>query len=259
MASFRILNQAPQYLLEDGRVNDGGSLTFYETDLTTLKTTWSDEAMSVANSNPVTFDAAGRTTEDVWGLGEYGVVMKDADGNVIWTRNNVQASGDPGTNIPALVTDAFLGNDGSVLVWRTILQVPDPTGEAGKQLGTDGTLVFWEAKPTIPDLPTDGVESDADSYRIGDRLEQFGSGTIPANGSEQSSQSIVFGEAFASAVGVRVFVQIGPGASMMLSTAVTTVSATGFGVTAGGNIPGITIDTPQPFTWRAYGPAVIAP
>lgn len=258
MASFRLLNQAPQYLLESGQVNAGGFLYFYETDLTTPKTTWNSESMVIPNSNPVELDAAGRALADIWMLGEYGVVLTDADDVVIWTRNNVQASGDPGTDIPALVTDAFLSTDGSILVWRDIRQVPDPTGHAGQQLGTDGTLTFWEAKPVVPDLPEDGIEVTADSWRIGDMLEQFGAGTIPANGSEQSSTTVTFPEAFDSA-SVRVFVQIGPGASMMLSHTVTTISATQFGLTAGGNIPGITIDTPQPFTWRAVGPAVIAP
>ncbi len=89
MPTFRLLNQAPQYLLADGSVNAGGSLHFYETDLTTPKDTWSDADLTVLNANPVTLNAQGRTVTDVFGDGEYGVVMKDALGAVIWTRNNV--------------------------------------------------------------------------------------------------------------------------------------------------------------------------
>src|SRR5690606_33186699 len=101
--SFRILNQAPQYLLPDGRVNAGGSLTFYETDLSTPKGTWSDPELNTPNANPVELDAAGRSSTDIWGDGEYGVVMKDALGTPIWTRNNVRDVDNPGSAIPALV------------------------------------------------------------------------------------------------------------------------------------------------------------
>jgi len=64
MSAFRILNQAPQYL-PSGKVNAGGSLAFYETDLTTLKDTWSDPDLIVLNSNPVELDAAGRSETNI--------------------------------------------------------------------------------------------------------------------------------------------------------------------------------------------------
>ena len=59
--TYRILNQAPQYLLPDGSVNAGGSLTFFEPDLSTPKNTWSDPDMVTLNANPVLLDSAGRT------------------------------------------------------------------------------------------------------------------------------------------------------------------------------------------------------
>lgn len=158
MSSFRILNQAPQYLLPNGQVNAGGKLYFYETDLTTPKDTWSDPDLTTLNSNPVVMDAAGRTSTDVWGDGEYGVVMTDADDVVIWTRNNVQAAGSASQEIPALINGRFLSNDGSTLLWADIIQVPDPTGLPNHYLTSDGTgTPIWTQIPEPPEPPEPDV------------------------------------------------------------------------------------------------------
>ena len=85
MASYRPLGQFNQYFLNSGAVNNGGSITFYETDLTTLKATYSDDGLTIVNSNPVLLDSAGRLSTDVWGSGNYGAVIKDRLGTVIET------------------------------------------------------------------------------------------------------------------------------------------------------------------------------
>lgn len=254
--SFRILNQAPQYLLADGSVNAGGKLAFYETDLTTPKNTWSDEALTVLNSNPVIMDAAGRTLTDVWGDdGEYGAVMMDQFDNVIWTRNNIRASdAAAGAAIPALEATKFLTNDGSFLLWDDVRQVPDPTGSAGRVLGTDGSLAFWEVKQTIPTLPTDGIDDTTTGFRIGTQQFQVGSGSFPATGTQQSSQSVTFPVAFNSAAGVSVVCQLGPSASMFAMVVVNSVSATGFSASIDTNLIGANIVAPQGFTYHAFGP-----
>lgn len=195
MASFRILNQAPQYLLPSGQVNAGGKLYFYETDLTTPRDTWADEAMTVLNPNPVEMDAAGRTESDVWGDGEYGVVMTDALDVTIWTRNNVQASGGAGTTIPALVAGQFLTNDGSLLQWQDIIQVPDPTGSSGEFLTTDGTNVFWDSLPS-PTVPT--VTITATTFKVDTFFLQSGTGSAPASGLRRTGVDVVFPSAFTS-------------------------------------------------------------
>jgi hypothetical protein len=204
MASFRILNQAPQYLLANGDVNAGGKLYTYETDLTTPKSTWAEEALTTLNSNPVVMDAAGRTLTDVWGDGEYGVVMTDADDVVIWTRNNVQAGGDPAQAIPALVTDRFLFNDGVDLIWSEVLQVPDPTGLSNYYLASDGTGVpvwtqFPEPEPpAASDITVSGVNADfagtGGNFRI-----VTGAATGTNAGGRTQSISVTFAAAFSAA------------------------------------------------------------
>lgn len=267
MASFRILNQAPQYLLADGSVNAGGSLTFYETDLTTPKDTWSDEEMTVLNSNPVVFDAAGRTLTDVWGDGEYGVVMKSALGVTIWTRNNVQAAGDASQTIPTLQTDLFLSNDGDTMFWREILQVPDPTGLANFQLESDGTgIPVWVQKPEPPAPPESDIDATANSIRLNTYLRQWGTGTAPAAPTAKTSNvNVTFSKAFSGTpyhASATVSEAGGSTPSGAIPTvAVTNLTATGMTVTV--NIPdddsnsSWKLANPTPFTYSVEGPTVL--
>lgn len=203
MPTFRILDQAPQYLLPDGSLNAGGSLTFYETNLTDLQDTWSDPEKNTLNPNPVVLDAEGRTETDVWGDGEYGVVLKDADGVTIWTRNNVEIPGGQGTAIPALVNGQFLSNDGSNLVWQPVLQVPDPTGLANYVLTSDGTGVpVWQQQEDPPTPADPDIVVGTTSFLAGltDSPTKFdirwGTATAPPSGSHDTSVAIEFDPPF---------------------------------------------------------------
>lgn len=274
MPAFRILNQAPQYLLLDGRVNSGGSLTFYETDLTTLKDTWSNEALSVLNSNPVVMDAAGRTLTDVWGDGEYGIVMKDAGGVVQWTRNNVRAGADMGLTIPALVNGAFLTNDGSNLQWQPITQVPDPAGLNNYALVSDGVSAVWQQQttPSVPDPDivvavggiTAGVSTDTNKFYL-----MTGSGTASASGTKSTTASVTFTPPF-SATPVYIGIQATGGGQTSAGSFVhpqpTSPSASGFtasfstltGGTSADGFPASNITSPVNFTWVAIGNRSVA-
>lgn len=271
MPSFRILNQAPQYLLPSGRVNAGGKLFFYETDLTTEKDTWADPELSTLNANPVEMDAAGRTATDVWGDGEYGVVMTDADDVVIWTRNNVQATTTGGLEIPALQDGKFLTNDGSVLAWSTILQVPDPTGHDGHILYTDGEVPYWAAPPETPDPedPDIVVDSAAVTFRAGNSGDntkwfvQYGTETAPATGTKGTSKAIVFDTPFAKLWFISITVMVPaatPSGAMVDSAAINwTFDAAGTGFTAVFNVsdddsnPSWSISEDIVFAWKAEG------
>lgn len=275
MSSFRILNQAPQYLLADGSVNAGGKLSFYETDLTTPKNTWSNEALSALNSNPVVMDAAGRTLTDVWGDGEYGVVMTDANDVVIWTRNNVQQGGDPGQSIPALQDGEFLTNDGSVLSWQPILQVPDPAGHSGQVLYSDGAIPYWAALPATPDVPDPDIVVTNTSFQAGissDNTKFFtlsGTGTGPNTGTKFSSVAIPFATPFDILEAVLITITT---SSTSPAGEIPTWSVTGWtpgnassGVTVNFNIPdddsssNHKFSTTIPFAWMAFGKREVAP
>lgn len=266
MASFRVLGQFVQYFLNDGTVNDGGSITFYETDLTTLKNTYSDINLTVLNPNPVPLDADGRLANDVWGSGVYGAVLADPQSVTIQTLNNIQSGADPGFSIPALVTGEFLSNDGSNLLWQPIQQVPDPTGEAGNFLGTDGTLLLWQPVPTPAGagitVATNGVggvtaTATAGTSGAAKLMIQTGTGSIPASGINQANGTITFATAFSAPPVVNVTLTTGSACASGFPVGnVTSVGTTGCGVSfnnsrdasSGGAITGTVT-----YAWVAIG------
>ena len=212
MAAYRPLGQFNQYFLSDGAVNNGGSITFYATDLTTLKDTYSDIGLTVVNTNPVVLDSSGRLSTDVWGSGDYGAVIKDRSGAVIETRNNIQSGSGATSTIPALVNSEFLTNDGSSLIWQAITQVPDPTGYAGDVLYSDGTLSYWGALPITPTPPSPDIVVTSTSFRGGVSSNtskffiQTGSDTAPASGASSTSKAITFGTPFTTLLGAYAMV-----------------------------------------------------
>jgi hypothetical protein len=54
-----------------------GNLYFYETGTTTPKNTYTSETLGTANANPVPLNAEGRPDVDIWGSGEFKLVVKD--------------------------------------------------------------------------------------------------------------------------------------------------------------------------------------
>ncbi len=260
--SFRVLDQAPQYFLPDGRLNAGGSLTFYETDLSTPKDTWANEDLTVLNSNPVVFDASGRSLSDIWGDGEYGVVCKDAQGVIQWTRNNVRDVSATGATIPALVSGAFLTNDGSITQWVQIIQVPDMTGETGNILSNDGANPTWIPAPTVPQLD---VVIGAASLQLGTSASatkfylQKGSASAPASGSKNTSTSVVFPKKFEQLwwVGVTQTHDGVTAYSTLPQQSNTAQSASGFSVRfstdENSTASGWNITSAVPFDWMAVG------
>lgn len=260
MAAYRPLGQFNQYFLNDGTVNNGGSITFYATDLTTLKDTYSDPALTILNSNPVILDAAGRLSTDVWGSGNYGAVIKDSLGTIIETRNNIQSGTDPGVSIPALVNGDFLTNDGSNLIWQPISQVPDPTGFSGDVLFSDGTLAYWGA---IPAAASPDIVIGASSFRAGIStntskfLVLMGSDTAPASGTVQTSKTITFSTAFTTCLhaSAQPLTNSQPGGPVVSypSAAATSTGVTFIFDIAEGNSSLANFNNPVPFTWFAMG------
>jgi hypothetical protein len=256
MSSYRPLGPFPQYFLSDGSVNAGGLINFYETDLTTRQNTWSDQALTIPNANPVVLDASGVPTTDIWGSAAYGVVITDSLGANPRTFNNIQPDVGSGQTIPSLVAGEWLTNDGSVLAWDTILQVPDPTGESGKSIATDGTSVFWQTPTTATP-----VSGDSGSIVVGTTRIQWGNGTFPASGTSNTSLNVTFPIAFS---GTPYFVAATPNNQSptsiegILSTNCCNLTASGFlayGDTGFAAIPNShTIISAIAFQWLAIGP-----
>lgn len=75
-------NAQQQFCDANGAPLAGGSVYFYEVGTTTPKATYQDQALSVANSNPVILNAAGRAT--IWGSGNFRQVVYDVNDVMIW-------------------------------------------------------------------------------------------------------------------------------------------------------------------------------
>ena len=86
MARFDILGL--QYFTDGGELLGGGKLNFYETGTTTRKDTFSDAAMTIANTNPVTLDADGRAP-NIFFAGLAKCVLTDSTGAILETRDPV--------------------------------------------------------------------------------------------------------------------------------------------------------------------------
>lgn len=126
----RFTDPRSQFLDSAGAVYSGGFLYFYETGSTTPADTYSDAVLTTPNENPVELDSAGRLPNDVFldPNVTYKVVLKDADGNTIWTADPVD---DPAANVTAAL-QVYAGNPNGNLA-----------GSAGTP-GGSGSSVCWD-------------------------------------------------------------------------------------------------------------------
>ena len=92
--------QLPRTTLMDnsGNIISGGTIEFYEAGTTTALTVYQNSSLSSAIGTSVTADSAGRV-ENVWiSTGtEFKIVVKDADGNTLYTEDNLYTFNTQGT------------------------------------------------------------------------------------------------------------------------------------------------------------------
>lgn len=87
-----VLTPAPKTAFVDaaGEPLVGGQLYTYIAGTTTLQATYTDSTAATANTNPIILDSRGEA--NVWlGGAIYKFVLKDADGALIWTVDNISA------------------------------------------------------------------------------------------------------------------------------------------------------------------------
>lgn len=89
MAAFILANGRQSYADTDGLPLVGGKLYTFSAGTSTPKTTWADADQVAANTNPIILDSRGEAA--VFWLGSYKVVLKDADDNLIWTVDDIEA------------------------------------------------------------------------------------------------------------------------------------------------------------------------
>ena len=80
-----------QFFDDNGTPLNGGYLYTYYAGTSTNKATYTDATGATPNANPVVLDSAGRASVYL-AAGAYKFVLKDSDGNTIWTEDNVADS-----------------------------------------------------------------------------------------------------------------------------------------------------------------------
>lgn len=269
--SYRVIDPFAVYLDQAGRVLDGGSFQFLDADTSAPKAVFANPALTVSNGSTVAIDASGRAAVDAWGSGNYRVRMFDALGALVREVNPVtDPAGSGALAIPALVADAFLTNDASQLLWQSIRQLPDPTGQSGKILGTDGANAIWQPPPATPAAVAPDIVVGANSFRAGVSsntskfLIQRGTASAPASGTPSTSVAVTFPEPFDTLWHVQ-FVPTtnsqpsgAPAIPFLTASPTTSGFSAGFDIAEGDKTSG-NIVNPIPFSWIAFGLKTVAP
>ena len=109
-----------QSLDANGNPNSAGSLTFYDTNTTTLKTVYSDADLTTPLANPLTLDSSGRFSGIVYVADSerYAIVEKDSSGATLRTRDPVWGDAEAnGTSVGSKTAlKALNAADGQVIV-----------------------------------------------------------------------------------------------------------------------------------------------
>ena len=98
-----IYGAGAQLFNNDGNPLSGGQVFTYLAGTSTPATTYTNPIGSIANSNPIVADAAGRLSNEIWlsTASAYKFVVKDASGNLLGTYDNI-----PTLPQPPIVNDA---------------------------------------------------------------------------------------------------------------------------------------------------------
>lgn len=179
----------------------GGKLHFYERGTTTPKDTWQDFGKGSLNANPVVLDSAGRVPAQVWGDGDYSVKLDAADDSAIVAAVDFLDPAPSGSAIPDQSGNSgkFLSTDGVDAHWDDVLQLPDPTGEAGKMVVVNGAGDGYnlQSQPVPEDA---NVAITANSLTLDDGTKKMalraGSATGTNVGGRNQTVSVTFATAF---------------------------------------------------------------
>lgn len=272
MSAFRLFTRLNDFRGLTGQLLSDGYLKFYQAGTTTPADVFGEKELTTNNGSTIQLDSSGRPNVDVWGdaTASYKVEVYAADDSLQGSADDLEVPGGAGTTIPALEDGLFLTNDGAVLLWGEIRQLPDPTGQNGKILGVVGNEWVPIAKPADGAAGTSDIAVGTNSLELGDGdatnyFQQSGSDTMAAPGAKFGSDSVVFPVAFAATP--RVFVQPKgacptSGGNVYPHSWITAVSATGFtvlfstltgGTSADGSATSSTISGAVDYDWKAEG------
>jgi hypothetical protein len=144
----RFFNPNEQFCDSAGLPYAGGTLDFYASGTSTRLNTYSDSALSIANTNPVVLDSAGRAGSVFLQNLAYKVTLSDVNNNLIWTEDPVYSSdystrakltsgaGSPNGSVAGTAGSAGIGADTYWDNVNNILYVCTTTGNAASAVWT---------------------------------------------------------------------------------------------------------------------------
>lgn len=274
MARYQIYSPNPVWFdLAGVAATPGGKIQFYEIGTTNPKATYNAFSAGSANSNPVLMDTSGRLNTEVWLDGDYSIAVLDEDDTVVDTFD-LRSPTDNAAVVPVPGDGQFLGGDATDFILKTYRGMPDPTGLGGYVPVSDGETYIMQPLPEDPVIPNPEIvitTTPNESFRAGIStsttkfLMQFGTGSAPASGNQNTTVGVVYPTPFNSLFHVGV-TQTHNGVTSNGTIPVhsnTAESESGFTArfSTNDNSPDSAwnIINSVPFTWVAYGTVVVEP
>lgn len=122
-----------QFFDNNGNVLSGGLLYTYAAGTTTPQTTYTSRSGTIANTNPIILDSAGRTPEQIWSTEGllYKYVVADSDNIVIRTWDNIGGSVVPSDLAQDLANSSNPAKGDALIGFRQSNATGNLTGSVG--------------------------------------------------------------------------------------------------------------------------------
>ena len=201
MPSYLLLDKCRTFHGLTGQLLAGGSVRFFQAGTTTPQDVYGERALSTNNGDTIDLDASGRLEHECWAdtTDSYFIEVYDSDDVKQGEISYVEIPGGAGQTIPVPAEGEFVTGDGTNFLVATIREVPDPTGNANKLLGTDGTDLNWVSRPSDGAAGTSDTSTSASGFVVGNKRVQWGEGTGTNAGGRTQTVSVTFPVAFSAA------------------------------------------------------------
>lgn len=212
-----------QFLDGTGVPLAGGSVAFYIPATTTQLATYQDQALSIANPNPVTLDANGEAM--IWGYGSYRQIVQDSDGNTLWDEV-ISAPVVPAFGIDSGVANSMVVNISGIASLFTGLQlviIPANSNTGATVLSLNGFTAVSVTAGTEP-IPSGAIAVGVAAQMIfdGTNLQLLNSQVPPTSNQPGDVKAIAgnttppgwdlcYGKTYSRSINAALFAKIGTG------------------------------------------------
>jgi len=158
----RFANPAPQYFYNGTPAAplSGGLMYFYTPGSLSLKNTYSDDDLSVANANPVVLSSSG-VLPSVFLNGEYRVILKDKDGVQQWDKDNVNSIATTAFSAWDNAVNYGVGGTNVVYASDTLYYVSIATPNTANNPSGGASPTYWQPLPEFMDVYATTAQTNA--------------------------------------------------------------------------------------------------